>query len=116
MFTVRRRVADAEGAGFARWLAQPDLGRFLVVVPGATIGERLINAIDEYELGVIIAQQFADLYKRSLAQGEGERKFMILCGVTTETRANIDRLMKELYELELAAAADHPADVPNSTA
>ena len=88
----------------------------LVVVPGATIGERLINAIDEYELGVIIAQQFADLYKRSLAQGEGERKFMILCGVTTETRANIDRLMKELHELELAAAADHPADVPNSTA
>jgi len=102
MFMVRRWASEVEGAGFARWLAQPDLGRFLVLVPGASIGERLINAMDEYELGVIIAQQFMDLYKRARAQGDVSRSFRINAGVTPETRANIDRLMEQLHEIEIS--------------
>jgi hypothetical protein len=57
MFTMQRRVGDAVGAAFAKWLAQRDLGKFLVIFPpAATVADRFINCVDEAELLHTIAQ------------------------------------------------------------
>jgi hypothetical protein len=97
MFVVRRRVSDVEGAAFAKWLARPDLGKFLVIVPGDTVDERFINVADEHELGVVIARQF-ELYKQAAQAQDGDWSFAIKAGVSQQTRANIDSLVKELRE------------------
>ena len=106
MLVLRREATKARGRGFSKWLANHDLSRFLVVVTlkASETDDQdepyIVNAANEAELGLVIAQQFVEARGGSLA---------INAGVTQQTRANIDRLINELRELERTPDAGTPA-------
>jgi hypothetical protein len=109
MFELRRGVAWHEGRGFALWLTQPSLGRFVVGIEADTTGERWINAMDEDELIVVICKQLMAAVERGQAAGE-EITFTIDCKLTPQSRAKIDRLVLEVNELAADSVACRDRD------
>jgi len=101
MFALRRGATNVYGRGFSRWLAQPELGRFFVLIDGAD--EAYINVADETELIRVIGLQYLELMKRARANdGDGRVDLSIRAGVTPETTAKLSRLW-ELVQEKFAA-------------
>jgi hypothetical protein len=94
VWKIRRHIGEHEGAGFARWLADPSLGRFLVIVPAESAEERYINVLDEAELVSLFSEMCSAAMKnRTIDDPRIEMNLSL--EVATETLAKIENVSKQ---------------------
>jgi hypothetical protein len=111
MFELRRKLGEAFGKGFAKWVTERDRGRFLVIeLPEANVecafADAFVNAADERELIETVARQVT---ARVLAASRAGEPLTIKVSCVTEAPLK-EKLARVCAEVTALAEGNEPRD------
>jgi hypothetical protein len=107
MFELRRKLGEAFGKGFAKWVTERDRGRFLVIeLPEANVECAFVNAADERELIETVARQVT---ARVLAASRAGEPLTIKVSCVTEAPLK-EKLARVCAEVTALAEGNEPRD------
>jgi hypothetical protein len=111
MFELRRKLGEAFGTGFAKWVTERDRGRFLVIeLPEANVecafADAFVNAADERALIETVARQVT---ARVLAASRAGEPLTIKVSCVTEAPLK-EKLARVCAEVTALAEGNEPRD------